>query len=385
MSRANNEAETGRPTVEQEMAAFKGFSTNDGDTITPEKPEDLNPVTGKNMTAAEIEAAKGKEKDAAATTVAKPAEKAAPTLSDAEKDKVIQDLDKKLGREATDDEVTKALADAANTKAGSGKSKADQKSSDRYRAMQRREREAIRESTALKARVAALEAGATKAPLTDKDKPDKDTAEAAPDPTKFEFGELDANYIRALARFETRQELAASKAKEQSVTLTAEQKAAKEKFDADVATFEDKGSDLHDDFTEVVIEGARDKAWPLGDQLGAALLESDFGPQIAYALATDVKEAKRISELSDRRQLAWLGRKEAELEASAGSGANGGDEGKGAAAEAKEVPNPKVAANVSRAPAPVQRARGQGSPSAVPGDTHDFAAFEAAAMSKPKR
>ncbi len=138
MSRANNEAETGRPTVEQEMAAFKGFSTNDGDTITPEKPEDLNPVTGKNMSAAEIEAAKGKEV-ATTKTVAKPAEKEPPKLSDEEKDKVIQELDKKLGREATDEEVAKAVADAANTKNGSGKTKAEQKSSDRYRAMQRRD------------------------------------------------------------------------------------------------------------------------------------------------------------------------------------------------------------------------------------------------------
>jgi hypothetical protein len=387
MSRANNEAEAGRPTVEQEMSAFKGFSTKDGDTITPETPEDLNPVAGKNMSAAEIEAAK--TNDATAKTVAKTAEAAKEPvlLTDTEKDNVLVALDKALGREATPAEEAKALSDAQNTKNGSGKTKAEQKSSDRYRAMQRRERDAIRRADAaekdrtdLAARIAALE----KAPLTDKDGSGKDDAGEAPDPKKFEFGELDANYIRALARFETRQEMKAAEKNKQTETLTAAQKVAKEKFEAVKAEFEDKGSDLHDDFAEVVMDGARDKAWPLSDQLGAGLLESEFGPQIAYELASDPKEAKRVFGLSEARQLAWLGRKEAELEASAGSGAKDDKEDKDGKAEADPKPAPKVA-QVSRAPAPIQRARGQGSASAVPGDTSDFAAFEAAAMGRSRK
>ena len=39
-----------RPTLEQEVAKFKGFSVVDGEAVTPENKEDLNPVAGKNVT-----------------------------------------------------------------------------------------------------------------------------------------------------------------------------------------------------------------------------------------------------------------------------------------------------------------------------------------------
>ena len=378
MSRAANEAEVGRPTIEQEMAVFKGFSTENGETITKDKPEDLNPVAGKNQTAAEIAAAAAKASEKAPAAKTEPAKEPAK-LTDAEHDKVITELDAKLGREATEAEVTKALADATNTKNGSGKTKAEQKSSDRYRTMQRERNEARRAAATLETRLAALEAGKV-APVADA----KAAVDAAPDPKKFEYGELDAGYIRALARYEAKQEIAAEKEAGKTVALTEQQKAAKLAFDTARDAFEDAGSELYDDFSEVVIEGARSKEWPLSDALGSALLDSEFGPQIAYELASDPKEAKRIFGLSATRQVTWLGRKEAELE-SAGSGAKGEGKEKGAKAAAEAKPEPKAAAQVSKAPTPIQRARGQGSASAVPGDTQDFAAFEAAAMARTTR
>jgi hypothetical protein len=383
MTRAHNEAEAGRPTVEQEMAAFKGFSVQDGETVTPENPEDLNPVAGKNMSAAELEAAKNAE-NAGKKAADKPAAGAAKTLTQDEQDKVINDLDKKLGREATEEEVTKALADATNTKNGSGAKPRDAKSAARYRRMERERNEAVARANSFEARLAALESGKT-APLTDKDKPGKVTdAEGPPDPKSFEYGELDTNYIRALARWEAKQEIADAAKNQQKASLSAEEKANKEKFEAARAEFEDKGSELHDDFYEVVIEGARDKAWPLSDTLGASLLTSEYGPQIAYWLASpeNIEEAKKVAKMPDLRQIAWLGRKEAELE-SAGSGENEGDKEAKAAAAAK-AEAAKSTRKVSKAPAPIPRARGQGSASAVPGDTQDFAAFEAAAMGRTK-
>lgn len=378
MTRAANEAEVGRPTLEQEMSTFKGFSTNNGETITADKPEDLNPVAGKNQTVAETAALAAKAGEKAPD---KAAGKTPATLTDAEHDKVITDLDKSLGREATEAEIAKALADATNTKNGSGKSKAEQKSSDRYKTMQRERNEARRTAAALEARLAALEAGKpAPAAAADKAKP---AADEAPDPKKFEYGELDANYIRALARYEAKLEIAAEKEASKTEALTDKQKADKLAFDTARDAFEDAGTELYDDFAEVVIEGARAKAWPLSDALGGALLTSDFGPQIAYELASDVKEAKRIADMPPTRQIAWLGRKEAELE-SAGSGAK--DEGKTEVpkAAAKEKTPDKAPAQVSKAPTPVQRARGQGSASTVPGDTNDFAAFEAAAMARKR-
>ena len=383
MSRANNEAEVARPTVEQEMSVFKGFSTQNGETITPENKEDLNPVTGKNMSAAEIEAAKEK---AAAPAKAKETPTAdTKQLTDAEHDKVIKDLDTKLGREATEAEVTKALADATNSKNGSGAKPRDVKSASRYRRMERERNAAIERANSVEARLAALEVGKA-APLTDKGGAVKDNnADGEPDPKKFEFGELDSNYTRALARYAAKQELADAAKNQQKASLSAEEKANKEKFDAAKAEFEDKGADLHDDFYEVVIEGARDKAWPLSDTLGASLLTSEFGPQIAYWLASpeNLEEAKKVAKMPDLRQIAWLGRKEAELE-SAGSGANGSKTASDAEAAAKAEAAKKAAAKVSKAPTPIQRARGQGSASAVPGDTNDFAAFEAAAMGRTR-
>ena len=144
MARSHNEAEVARPTVEQEMAAFKGFSSKDGDTITNDNPEDLNPVAGKNMSAAEIEVAKTKVETPAKTPekTQAAAAGAAKTLSKNEEDKVINDLDAKLGREATEDEVTKALADATNAKNGSGAKPRDAKSAARYRRMERERNEA---------------------------------------------------------------------------------------------------------------------------------------------------------------------------------------------------------------------------------------------------
>lgn len=378
MSRASNEAATGRPTVDQEMAVFKGFSTENGETITKDKPEDLNPVAGKNMSAAEIAAATEK-----AAGKAPAADKAAgkAMLSDAEHDKVITDLDKSLGREATEAEITKALADATNTKNGSGKSKAEQKSSDRYKTMQRERNEARRAAAALETRLAALEAGKA-APAVDANK-GKKTDDGAPDPKKFEYGELDSNYIRALARWEAKQEIAAEKETAKTVALTDQQKADKLAFDTARDAFEDAGTELYDDFAEVVIEAARAKAWPLSDALGGALLTSEFGPQIAYELASDLKEAKRIADMSPTRQIVWLGRKEAELE-SAGSGAKSEGKEKDGKPAGEHKSDTKANAQVSKAPTPIQRARGQGSASTVPGDTQDFAAFEAAAMARPR-
>jgi hypothetical protein len=384
MTRASNEAETGRPTLEQEMASFKGFSTNNGETITPETPEDLNPVAGKNQSAAEIVAAAAK----AGATKEKPAggAKEAPKpdtkLTDAESEAAIAALDTKLGREANETEIADALKAATAVK--NGKEPAKKSVQDRINKATRAQRNAERERDAARAELAA-ERASKAAPLTDKDKGGKDaavTADEAPDPKKFEYGELDANYIRALARYEAKQEIADAAKNQQKTQLTAQQQADKEKFDAAKTVFEDKGSELYDDFDEVVMQGARDKAWPLSDTLGAVLITSEYGAQIAYELAYDPKEAKRIFELAPMRQVAWLGRKEAALEASAGSGASEDEEGTEGTSEDKPKPAAKTVPKVSKAPAPITRARGQGSASTTPGDTNDFAAFEAAAMGR---
>lgn len=384
MPRSDSDAVASRPTVEQEMAAFKGFSTENGETITDPSKEDLNPVAGKNMTAEEISKAAEKAGESKEKTPA--AAKTPDKLTDEESEKVISDLDTKLGREATEEEIADALKAATTKKAGGAEEKPKKTVQDRINKAIKGQRAAERRVAALEAENATLKAG-TKAPLTDDKKPANNApADGAPDPKKFEYGELDSNYIRALARYEAKQEIADAAKNQQTEKLTAQQQDAKEKFEAAKAEFEDSGNELYEDFDEVVMQGARDKAWPLSDTLGAVLMTSEYGPKIAYALASDPKEAKRVFDLAPMRQVAWLGRREAALEAeSAGSGASGDDKGKDAAAAAKAKSDAKAAANVSKAPAPVTRVRGQGSASTVPGDTNDFAAFEAAAMNRSKK
>ena len=374
-----------RPTIAEEVAKFTSFATNDGETITKDKPEDLNPVAGKNTSKAEDDraAALAAEKEGKAPAAKGPAPKEPNVkLTDEESEKTIADLDAKLGREANDEEIAAALkaATAEKNKPAAGKEAPKKSVADRIgkavrnqRAAERERDEARRERDEARAALAA----AGKAPLTD----DKKSANAVdddkePDPKDFEFGELDAKFIRALARWETKQEIARSNKNQEKTQLTAAQQKAADDFKVAKDAFEDAGSELYDDFSEVVIQGAKDKVWPLSNTLGSLLLDSEHGPRIAYELASDPKEAKRIFGLSEARQAAWFGTQEAKL--IAGSGAKTDEEDGQQGSE--ETDGKKPAAKVSKAPAPVQRARGQGSAERDGGSTNDFAAFEAKAM-----
>lgn len=370
------------PTVEEEMAKFSGFSTSDGATITKEMPEDLNPVAGKNTTAKEDAAAVA----AAALKVASPVAKQV-ALTDEESEAALVAAETLAGKALTTEEEAAALA-AANTAknkpAGAPPKKSFQdrinKSIRAQRTAERTAEAATARASALELRIAALERGDTKA-LTDDTKPETKVAAGGPDPSKFPFGELDAGYIRALSRFETLAAIADAKANEEKVQLTAAQQEAADKFDADKAVFEDKGCDEFPDFSEVVMGNLYDKTtnpggWPLSSSLGAMLLESELGTKIAYELAGDIKLAKEIFGKTPSRQAAWFGKREAEL--SAGSGAKTADELAAAAAEAVAAGKKVAAVKVTKAPAPVVRARGQGSNSETPADTQDFSAFEAA-------
>lgn len=224
------------------------------------------------------------------------------------------------------------------------------------------------ELSALKERLARLE-GST-ANLTQNGKP-VNVDPNAPDPSKYEFGEADVGFIRDLARYEARKEFEAKAAEERNKTLTAQQQKQQEEFQAKKDEFAEKGSAKFDDFDEVVIDGAVNGDWPLSPTLGELLFSSDHGPDIAYALASDVKEATRVYKLTPAQQAAWFGRKEAELSSST-QGATG--EG-----------NQRSARGVSQAPEPIARAaRGAGGSKPVTADTTDFAAFERMATAARK-
>lgn len=377
-----------RPTVEQEMSRFKGFSSNNGETITPETPEDLNPVAGKNVTAKEAEVAAASAKKTGVTeTKAVPAVKV-EKLTDAESETALSEAEKAKGSELSAEEEALALETAQNKKNAKSGHKPTRSVQDRINKALRRQSAAEARTSSLETENAALRAqlaSGNKGPLTADTKPVKDEVAAAPDPKKFEYGELDAGYIRALARWEAKQEIADSSKNQAKEQQTADERKAAKEFKAALTSFKDKGSELYEDFEEVVFQGAKDEVWQLSDELGAALVSSDFGQQIAYELASDPKEADRVYKLSPARQLTWLGRQEAKLEETAGSGAKTEAE-KAAESEAtarKQAGSSSV--RETKAPNPVQRARGTGSNSSVAGDTQDFAAFEAQWRAQNKR
>jgi|GEM_PF-4063836 len=363
------------PTVEEEMAKFSGFSTNDGKTITKEAPEDLNPVAGKNTSAKEDEVAGARVVADKGAAAAKPANVA---LTDEESEAALEAAEKAAGKPLSESDKAKAIKDASNAKAGATRPNGEKKSVARYQRMQSERDRAVIRAAALETRIAALERGDTK-PLTGDAKPDTKVAAGGPDPKDFPFGELDAGYIRALSRFETLATIAQAKEEEKTVRLTAAQQKAADDFDAAKAEFADKGAEQFEDFDEVVMGNLYDKTsnpggWSLSDALGAMLLESDQGQAIAYELASDVKLSREIAAKTVARQAAWFGKREAEL---AGSGAKTVEEIAAAKAEADANAAKNPAAKVSKAPAPIDRARGQGSASDTSGNTQDFSAFEA--------
>lgn len=366
------------PTVADEMAKFSGFAVKDGETIDVTK-EDLNPMDNKGTTDAEARALasnSGKKEAPAAKVVV-------TSLTDAESETVLSKAEEKAGRPLTDEEAADALAAARTEKAKpeGGKSRSVQQRINQAirgrNAAEARATAAEGRMASMEARLAAMERG-DKAPLTGDAKP-ANNGDVAPDPKDFEFGDLDAGYIRALARFETKQELAADRTKQ-----TDERRVAQERQNASVVAelaraFEDAGADKFDDFEEVVMQGARDKAWPLSETLGAALLESDFGPDVAYKLASDPKLAKEIAALPPLKQVAWLGKQEAEFDAGSG------DDGQAEAGKSEDKPRTGKEPPVTKAPAPVQRARGTGASTPSNSAGYDFAAFEAEAMGRAKQ
>lgn len=390
------------PTVEQEMAKFSGFATNNGVVVdakdTTKSAGDVN--LSDDEKEAGITIVGEKPRGAAADKGEKPPAAAKVELTDAEADAALEAARTaaKLGdgEELTKEEEDAALLAALSAKKDAGKPTA----SDRVkRAQEGRRREAARAQraetalAAVEARLAALESGGTKT-LTGAAKPAKGEAAAdkEPDPKDFEFGEVDAKFIRALARWEAKQEIADSSKTQQTARTVAEQAAAAAEFEEKKTAFEDAGLDQFDDFQEVVLDTltlpkSDPAAWPLSATLGQLLLESEHGPAIAYQLASDPKEAKRVESLKPLKQASWFGVQEAKAEAAAASkdkdGKKAGDkETEGAGRQDSKELNPRA---VTRAPIPLNRGRGQGGNKQPSAATTDFAAFEAMAREPAKR
>lgn len=219
--------------------------------------------------------------------------------------------------------------------------------------------------SALEARLAKLEGGgqtpAQKA-QTAKD------PNAEPDPKDFPYGEADEAYIRAVARYEVRQELKDQQESGKKEQLTAAQKAENEATKAAIGKFFEAGAKkFGDDYQEKV----SDENIKISPTLVKLLLDSDNGVDIAFDITADADLAKKVSAMTPERQAAWFGSYEDQHYSSDTADADEEDD----EGEKPEVKTPSKP--VSRAPKPpVHKNRGGGSSEAVTAATSDFAAFE---------
>lgn len=177
-------------------------------------------------------------------------------------------------------------------------------------------------------------------------------ADAAPDPMDYDLGETDPAYIKDVIAHEVKRGVdEAAKNMAQAASVQAEERAWEAKQDAARSKFAD--------YDQKVIEGA--DSWPCSPQMAVAIRTSDAGGEIAYHLASNPDEARRIATLDPISQIRALGRLEGQLTAQS---------------EAPPSPKPKTATDAPRPPE--NQARGAGGRFSVSPDTDDFGAFERA-------
>jgi hypothetical protein len=339
--------------AEQEMDRFKGFSTLDGEVANGEAtPEEKKALADRASEQPDEEPAD--EEQAIAEKDEEPADAEA---EDKDKDDVEDDEE---SPEAVGQREAQKLK-------GKGKKAINRRIADyaaTARIAERRAAAAEQERVALAERIAVLESRLT--PQQDATKKE----DKRPDPADFEYGELDTRFVVALTRYEARQAYKEEAARD--VTSRKSQAAQRDAAEdgEKLKAFLDAGGDKFDDFDEVVVESALRGEWPLPDALGKLAVASEHGHDILYHLASNPKEALQIAGKSPMEQAAYFGRLEAKFAATSAVDTSG-------EANAKPV-------KTTKAPQPVQKARGAGGKFQVSSDTPDFAQFEAMAMGGSK-
>jgi len=363
-----------QPSFEDQVKVFKGYTTREGEILDP-KDENLNPTKQniseeerkagtKTVAEAAKEAADGDDNDGAVKAGDTPGKGAKSTAggegaagSDDSSDDVGGDSDG--DDEGEDDTKTVTVAEAKKMAASAaGK---------RIAALTKDKRTLERSLDTMADRLERLEARLT-APV----KAVTETDIGAPEPDKFDLGEMDPQYIRALARYEARQESLVVKredeAKQQREAANREQREFAQKKTA----LEEAGSAEYDDFSEVVIEGAKwslqnqdaPEAWPLSNTIGElAFASKEAGHKVLYHLATHPDEARKVFAMSQGAQGAWFARKELELAPPPASGAPGD--------------KPQIKTSKALPPPKYKGRGGNGTATPVPTDSNDFAAVEA--------
>lgn len=158
-----------------------------------------------------------------------------------------------------------------------------------------------------------------KKPLTEtKPESKADVGLEKPDPAKFQYGELDPNYMEALADYRADLKIAKFQAELREQQETERQQEAQKRASAtlqETATrIEQAGSSKYADFHELVVEGGQNGEYPLTKEMFELVAETgDVAPDILYHLANNPDEAAEVARLPFAKQALWFGRMEAKL------------------------------------------------------------------------
>jgi hypothetical protein len=162
----------------------------------------------------------------------------------------------------------------------------------------------------------------------------KPNANAKPDVKDFQT--YDA-YIEALSDWKYEQRRADERVADQERS----RKAAEKEILKQHASRVTKAKESLTDFDDVMAEA---KDLPISRDMHNAIVTSDLGPELAYRLAKDPGEVKRIAALPPLRQVAEMGKIEAAIEAEAAAAKAKAE--KPADKKPDRKPLPKPAANV---------------------------------------
>jgi hypothetical protein len=180
----------------------------------------------------------------------------------------------------------------------------------------------------------------------------------APNPDDYDLGRSDERYIEAIIDYRVKKGLDEVQGNvAQSLQVQAAERAWEAKQDAARSELADYDTvvQAHDPVT-----GA--PKWPCSEVAAEAIRTSDAGPKIAYHLASNPDEARRIAALSPLAQVLEIGKIAASVSTEAKT-------------ETKTTNAPKPPGN---------QARGAGGAFSTSPATEDFAAFEAMANRKAR-
>lgn len=187
-------------------------------------------------------------------------------------------------------------------------------------------------------------------------KPAAADKDAAPDASKYTYGDVDPRYIADVAAHAARGAIKTAMEEQRKEALAAQ---AEKDYNTQLTAAVKRGSEKYEDFHDVVVEGAERGDWALSAEMAQLVVGSDLGHEIAYFLAKNPKEADRIAALPVEQQYVAFGRLEARFSAPPVS------------AKTEQ----KAQAPVSKAPAPVRQPRNAGGQFAINGATDDFGAL----------